>query len=272
MKNKILAILGLFIVFAIIFVTCEKPPIDKANEEYDFSKIIPEIFNFSGPTVVFASGLNTYQYSVLYRGGSTFNFTTVGWDATIVPVENRPNVVDITWNQSSENRVAYVVCVETTMGGVSSDQDSLKVILNKFCPMDITEFVGTWTGQETGDCQNAITVTFEAGTEANTIVANATNGIPEFLGCIFTGWGETFQAGFGNEGDIILHIDLLDGTITINLDYWGQTLPGPWDYWTIGSGSWSGCGASPSMSFNMGLDWDETGTAQYQSHLELIKQ
>ena len=267
MKNKALSLLGILVAFLFLFSACEKTDIEKAQEAYDYSKIIPKIMDFTGPTVVSASGLASVQYKVVHRGGSTYQFTTVGYGATIDATDN-PNIVDVTWNQSSVDTSAYVICVETTMGGISSDPDSLKVTLNKFCPMDFTDFLGTWTGQETGDCENAISVTFEAGAETNTLVAKATNGIPAFLGCVFTGWGETFQAGFGNEGDIILTIGLLDGTITINQEYWGQTLPGPYDYDQNGSGTWSGCGAASSMSFDMLMD----ASGWRSSHLELTKQ
>ena len=268
MKNKILASISFLVVIAFMFSACEKPPIEKANEDYNFDNIVPKIFNFTGPTTLSASGLGYVEYSCLYRGGSTYSFTAEGHAATITIKEGCPNVAKVTWDQSDVDVTAKLFVVETTAGGKTSAPDTLEITLNKFCPMTIADFVGTWTGQETGDCSNAITVTFEAGTEANTIVARATSGIPAFLGCIFTGWGEVFQPGFGNEGDIILTIGLTDGTVTINLEYWGQTLPGPWDYQQNGGGTWSGCGAAPTMSFDMLMD----ASGWKSSHLELTKQ
>lgn len=268
MKNKILASISFLVVIAFMFSSCEKPPIEEANEDYNYDEVIPKVLNFSGPTDLAASGLGSVEYSCLYRGGSTYTFTTEGHSATITIKEGNPNVAEVTWDQSDVNVEAKIMVTETTMGGKTSEPDTLNVSLSKFCPMTVSDFVGTWTGTETGDCEHDITVDFEAGEAENTIVARAINGTPAFLGCIFEGWGETFQPGFGNEGDIILTIGLTDGSIDINLEYWGQTLPGPYDYQQNGGGTWSGCGDAPTMSFDMLMD--ESGWRA--SHLELTKQ
>lgn len=254
MKNRFLGILGIFVAFIFLLSSCGLTDIEQAAEDYNYNKIIPMIFDFTGPTTVSASGLAASTYSVAGRGGSTYTFTPVGYGATIVEGDY-PFIVDVTWNQSSVDTSALLLVTETTMGGLTSAADTLEITLKKFCPMDLADFLGTWSGTEEGDCDNdPITVTFVAGSAANTIVAEATAGIPAFLGCVFTGWTEVFQAGFGNEGDIILTIGLLDGTIDINQEYMGQTLPGPYDYDQNGSGTWSGCGASPTMTFDFGLD------------------
>ena len=73
-------------------------------------------------------------------------------------------------------------------------------------------------------------------------------------------WGEVFQPGFGNEG-IVLMIDNGDGTVTIPCQYMGQTLPGPWDYWIGGSGTYSACDETLNLSY--GLQWDDTCTTNY---------
>ena len=254
MKKRIFGILGILVAFIVLLSSCGLTDIEQAQEDYNYNKIIPKIINFDGPKTVSASGLAASEYTVMYRGGSTYTFTVEGYGATIVEGE-MPNHALVTWNQSSVDTAAKIMVYETTMGGLTSEPDTLEVTLNKFCPLVIGDFVGTWTGTEAGDCDtDPFTVTFVAGTEENTIVAEATAGIPAFLACVFTGWGEVFQAGFGNEGDIILTIGLLDGSITIADDYLGQTLPGPYDYQQAGSGSWSGCGAAPTMVFDFGLD------------------
>ena len=268
MKNKTLSLFGILVAFLFLFSACEETEIEKANEDYNFDNVIPMIFDFTGPTLLPASGLGFVEYSCLHRGGSTYAFTTEGHTATINIKEGHPNIAEVTWDQSAVNVAAKIFVVETTAGGKTSDPDTIDVALTPFCAMTISDFVGTWTGTETGSCENAITVTFEAGTAENTIVARATSGIPAFLGCVFTGWGEVFQAGFGNEGDIILTLGLTDGSVTINLEYWGQTLPGPYDYDQNGSGTWSGCGAAPTMSFDMLMD----ASGWRSSHLELTKQ
>jgi hypothetical protein len=254
MKKRIFGILGILVAFVFLLSSCGLTEVEQSQEDYNYNKIIPKIMDFSGPTTVSASGLAVSEYSVLYRGGSTYTFTAVGYGATIETGE-MPNHANVTWNQSSVDTSAILIAVETTQGGVVSDPDTLEITLNKFCPLTINDFLGDWTGTEAGDCDNdPFTVTFVAGAEENTIVAEATAGIPAFLACVFIGWTEVFQAGFGNEGDIILTIGLLDGTVTINQEYMGQTLPGPYDYDQNGSGTWSGCGAAPTMTFDFGLD------------------
>lgn len=73
-------------------------------------------------------------------------------------------------------------------------------------------------------------------------------------------WGEVFQGGFGNEG-LVLMIDNGDGTVTIPCQYMGQTLPGPWDYWISGTGTYSSCDETLDLAF--GLQFDDTCTTNY---------
>lgn len=267
---SITAILGLSLL---LLPGCQETRWDLA-EDYDFSAIDPVVSGLTGPSEFAASGLAAARYKVNARTGSTYAWTVTGAnvDASTV-VDGYPGWVDVLYSQSSVDVDGVTVSVvETTSGGKTSEAVSMTTDLKAFCPMTVNDFVGTWAGTEGGDGAGDITVTFEKGAGADEILVPATDGIPAFLSNIFIGWGETFQPGFGNEGDIILHINELNGAITIDLDYWGQTLPGPWDYWTVGSGSWSGCGDAPTISMTFGLDWDETGTAQYESTISLTKQ
>ena len=222
----------------------------------------------------------------LLRGWQLCNTVvpTEGYGATIeVPDPDYPNMVDVTWNQSSVDTFAYLLCVETTAGGKSSEPDTLMVTLKKFCPWDITDFAGTWAGDETGDSETALTVTIEHnaadGDNVLRVKATADPGpsggdyLPPFLSKVYEGWGERFQTGFGLEGDVLLHIGLLDGSVVIDNDYWGQTLPGPYDYWTGGDGTWSGC--TGSMHINFGMYWSQSnigGSFNRSSTVDITKQ
>lgn len=266
---SITAVLGLALF---LMSGCTETRFDKA-ESYDFNAIDPIISGLSGPAEFAASGLAAARYTVHQRTGSTYAWTVTGGDVlSISPVPGYPGYVDILYAQSSVDVDGVVVSVtETTSGGKTSPAVTMNTDLKAFCPLTVADFVGTWTGTEDGDGAGDVTVTMEKGAGADEIVVKAIDGTPQFLSNVFIGWGEVFQPGIGNEGDIILHINELNGAISINLDYWGQTLPGPYDYWTTGSGTWSGCGG-PSVIIDFGLDWDETGTARYASTLTLTKQ
>jgi len=254
----------------------------KKNKDSKPKEIIPKVLDFRGPTVVTASGLEAFEYKVAYRGGSSFSFTIVGYGATIeVPDTAYPNKVLVTWNQSSVDTFAYLVCVETSVSGLVSDPDSLGVTLKKFCPWTMDDFVGIWTGIETGDSDTTLTLSFihnpEDGNQVLRVKAmadtNAQGGVyvPPFLSRLFVAWGERFIAGQGNEGDVLLHINLTDGKITIENDLWGESLPGRNHYWTGGSGTWCGCTDSIQLNFEMYWSTDFSKPNK-TSIIELVKQ
>lgn len=357
MKNKTLSLLGIFVAFLFLFSACEKTEIEKANEDYNYDKTIPDIIGgINGETSVVKT--NTKKYSLGYfRGGSTWAWTATGAELQAIEGSNG-NEVNVFFNLSNDEfgDSITVTVVETTQGGVVSDPATIRVYVSPFvisisgpangvasgawimnysvphddgatyewtvfdhtatvtpdasggaaitwdlsatditggvrcvktykglqsvpatfstdligfCPMTVDDFVGTWTGVETGDSKvDPLTVTIIKGSGVDEVIVKAVAGIPGFHSAIFTGWGEVFQSGFGNEGDIILQINELTGAITIPLIYWGQTLPGPYDYEQNGSGIWSGCGAAPSMSIDMLMD----ASGWRSSHLELTKQ
>jgi len=244
MKNKILVSISFLVVIALMFSACEKPPVEEANENYNYDNIIPKIFNFTGPTALPASGLGYVEYSCIVRGGSTYSFTTEGQTATIVIKEGHPNVAQVTWDQSDVDVAAKIFVVETTLGGKTSAPDTLDVALSAFKPLPITAFYGTLTGT---DEEGWTTFSSEAGPGENQIL------ITGLFGATFAGWGETFQAGHGNDGKALAQIDLETGTVVIDHQYWGQTLPGPYDYWIWGGGSWDG--VSNTMTITYSFCW-----------------
>ncbi len=287
MKNKILGLLSLIAVVAFLVSSCTKSDIDKARESYDWNKVIPKIMYFHGPTEVAASGLAAVEYSVPSRGGSTFDWKTVGYDADItVPDPHYPNIVDVTWHQSSVDTSALLIVTETTHGGLTAS-DTLHVTLKMFCPEDISWFVGTWTGtailfrEKTGADLDTTDITLEITADPNNesgVVIKATddpNGVggeylPQLLDFIYQSWGERFQKDIGDEGNVYLTMGLLDGSVKVKDAHWGQTLPGPYDYWCDGGGTWSGCTNSLNFTFNM--YWYSDKSDGYGQKVSLTKQ
>lgn len=249
MKKYISKFLMLFLSVSLAtFVGCE-------DDKYDFDAIVPIVQDFDGPTEAFAAGAGFVTYSISGRGGSTFEYSVTGIGATIVKSESQTSA-NITFAQSDVDVSAVVTVVETTLGGVVSEPVSLNVNLFKFKGMAYEDFLGAWEGTGIDDeVLNFIAVAGESDEDTEsvkTIILKAVDGIPALYPSIFTAWGEIFQPGFGNEGDIKVLINLDNGGVTIPYQYWGQTLPGPWTYYISGDGLWEGFGKT--MTIVTGFD------------------
>ncbi|TFH39691.1 MAG: hypothetical protein E4G95_00405 [Bacteroidia bacterium] len=252
MKNRLFRYISFLMVTAMFFVaSCQKTDIEQANDEYNFNKIVPVVQGITGPSNATQTFSENYSASY-YRGGSTWSWSAVG--ATITSTSEDTRTVQLTFTSFGE---ATVTVTETTMGGITSDPFDKVIAVAEFCPMTRDDFLGTWTGTEAGSTASDLTITFIAGSAANEIVAKATAGIPAFLGGVFTGWGEVFQADYEPVGDISIFVNA-NGSLSIPWTYWGQTLPGPYDYWYWGNGTmvWSGCGAAPTLRFDINLDYN----------------
>jgi hypothetical protein len=260
--KKIFYLLGSLLLVLMVISGCKKSEVTKASEDYNYNGIKPIIFDLNGPAATAASGLAAVKYSCTPRGGSVFTWEVTGHGATIT-VGNPSYTCEILFDQSNVDVTATVTVVETTSGGMKSEPKTMDVALAKFKPMTWDDFVGDWEGTETdGDGNDhAVAFTISKGTDENTIVFPVDAGLPSLMKWLFEGWGETFQAGFGNEGRVIMQLDLLTGAVTIDCQYWGQTLPGPYDYWIDGSGTWEGF--NQSMTFNYGMHWDDACDTDY---------
>ena len=272
MKN-IFKILGLLIIVAMVVTACQKSDVEKSQEDYDYNTIEPIIYSISGPTITAASGLAPVTYIATPRGGSSYTWEVVGHGATI-GVQDPSYKANITFNQSDEDKTIMVICQETTSGGKVSPKDTLEVQITKFKPMEFEEFIGTWSGVEVdgGGNEFDITVELTAGTAENTLIFPATAGIPSLMSDLFANnWGETFQESIAPAGNIVATINLESGAVDIFCQYMGQTLPGPWDYWFAGSGTWEGF--NKTMTITYGLQWDDACDTDYNlSTITLTKQ
>ena len=249
MKKNILLV---FVFIAFVFSSCEKSYIEQSNEDYDWNSVIPEV-TATGTTTTYASGLAPAVYSTTtVRGGSVYSWKVEGSDATIVLEDAKSYVANITFAQSAVAIAGVKVIVTETTHSGSTASDTVIVDLLPFCPQTIDWFVGTWTGlEDDGSGGAAVSVTFEKVDET-TIRAKAIGGVPPFLQGVYNGWGETFQADFGLDGDVLISVGLENGALSLTTgEYWGQTLPGPYDYWYSGNGSWDGCSESLVVDFQM---------------------
>lgn len=271
--KKIFKLLGLLLLLTMVLASCKKSDVVKSNEAYDFNTIVPIIYNISGPTITAASGLAPVTYMATPRGGSTYKWEVIGHGAEM-NVLNPSYNVEIKWDQSDVDKDVQLKCTETTEGGKVSEPSILNVKLTKFKPMDFDEFIGTWTGIETDEGGNTYNITVEltAGPDENTLIFPVnTDGIPALMSALFIDWGEAFQPGIVPGGNITADINLQSGAVTINCQYIGQTLPGPWDYWFKGEGTWEGF--NKSMTITYGLQWDENCDTDYNlSTIILTKQ
>lgn len=255
MKN-IFKILGLLIILAMVVTACKKSDVEKAQEDYDYNTIEPIIYGITGPTVTAASGLAPVTYMATPRGGSTYSWEVTGHGATITTLDPSYKV-EILYDQSDTDKDIQVKCIETTSGGKVSDPYVLNVTITKFKPMEFEEFLGTWTGTEIDEGGNEFPLTLEltAGPGENTLIFAATDGIPALMSDLFANiWGETFQADIAPAGNLTATVNLQSGAVNFFCDYFGQTLPGPWDYWFSGEGTWEGFNKTMTISYALQFD------------------
>lgn len=241
MKNKALSLLGIFVAFLFLFSACEKTEIEKANEDYNFDDVIPMIFDFTGPTVLPASGLGSVEYRCVYRGGSTYSFTSEGHTATITIKEGYPNIAEVAWDQSSVDVQAKLYVVETTSGGKTSDPDTLAITLTAFCPLvDLNDLVGTWTGDDSEGNPTQV-VTFVDGSN---FMINGLN-----VGWMVGYWGEIIV----DQVPLIMIMNE-NGTLEIELQYYMETTwngaPQP-TYSIAATGVWDNCLKTMTIDYDL---------------------
>jgi hypothetical protein len=269
MKKSIFFTIILLAVVS-MFNSCTTPPIEAAQDAYNYNAIIPEVLNgIQGTAVAFQTTQAEYTINY-YRGGSTWNWSAEG--ATVVSVSEDTRTATIEYPTDG---MAKISVTETTQGGVTSEPATLDVTVNAFCPWTTDQYVGTWAGTEDiGDGPEDISVTISKVDETTIRIETDADKYPGLLQSVYKGWGETFQPGFGLEGAIDLTLGMGDGTISLNTgEYWGRTLPGPYDYWYVGSGNWDGCTSTITLHFEMHWDDGNFGDGgNYAAEVVLVKQ
>ena len=155
---------------------------------------------------------------------------------------------------------AYFILAKITKTGNSYSFEEV----GEKSDLDVNLFVGTYTELSDTNPNDWLTedISISIGDEPNELIVA---GIYEGL---FDYWGEVFQPGFGNEGLVSIFLNA-DGSITLPDQYAGQTLPGPYDYYYNGSGSFNLCDKTITLSFAM--QFDDTYSDDYQKSTIVIQ-
>lgn len=240
MKNKAILRMTFFMLAVILFSTCGKLPMEKAQDAYDATKVVPIIQNLTGATSVLQTF--SYEYSVAgnVRAGSTIAWTVA--DCAIESLSEDTHTAMVKFaTLPPVGTKAKIQAVETTVGGQVSPVKEVLVTVSPFCPVaDISAFFGAYGGTDAKyDSQVVI-----AAKNSTSVTVTGLN-----YGWIVDYWGETVTSG----GSITMNLDVNKGVISIadqylfTTDYDGS----PYDYWIKATtGLWSNCGAKPTITFS----------------------
>jgi hypothetical protein len=260
MKKNVLFTLLILAVVA-MFNSCTTPPIEAAQEAYDYNAIVPKVLGgVKGPTIAIQTFTADYTIGY-YRGGSTWNWSAT--DANVKSVSADTRVATIEFAQYPASGKAKVTVTETTMGGKTSEPVSFDVTVKKYCPLPngVANLVGSWTGTDgQGD------YTFDS--QITTVVSGTKLAVTGMsVGFINEFWGETIIDG----GTFMMTLNV-DGTVDIprQFIYTTEYEGDPYDYEIKGSGTWDNCGSAPKLLINYDIYYpgDAKGlAATYASNL-----
>ena len=237
MKNNILIRLITLLVAVSLFTACEETAMEKAQNAYDASMVVPAVLSTAGPSLVLQTF--SYDYSVSYfRAGSTWSWSAV--DATVESVTDDTRGAKIKFNTLPANGKAQIKVTETTAGGTTSPEKIIEVTVNPFCPLPVGDFVGNWTGTD-GQADETYPATVTATLDGDKIVLDGLN-----VGFMAGFWGETIVEG----GTCLVTINA-NGTVVVPEQYFCDTDYSP-GYKIKGSGTWDNCGAKPTLK----IDYD----------------
>lgn len=160
MKKTIFFTLIIGAVVAVLN-SCTTPPIEAAQEAYDYNAIVPKVLGLNGPEATIGHGISDFpvEYSAAYfRGGSSLEWEVSGGGTVVEVIDEgsfEARSAKILFPQVSEPTTVTITVVETTMGGVQSEPYTLDVDLSPYCPLDLDGFTGSYTvddGFDTGTC------------------------------------------------------------------------------------------------------------------------
>lgn len=155
----------------------------------------------------------------------------------------------------------YFIMAKITKSGTNYTFEEI----GENAPFDVSVHVGSYTELSDSNVNDFLTeaLIMTLGDEENELIVE---GIYE--GLFTLAWGEVFQPGFGNEGLVSMFMSE-DNSIVIPEQYMGQTLPGPYDYWMAGDGSYDPCANAITLSF--ALYFDDTYAGPYQPAVVVVQ-
>jgi hypothetical protein len=164
----------------------------KEEDNYNFDNIEPKLVNgISGPKEVTANGFTEYNYSVIHRGGSEYEWTS-SKENLVVKIEKNskyPNKASIIYSEIHDSSKIDITVTETTSGDkTTSVTDTIKLL--PFCPYPTEQYKGQWTSSNTLDV--ADTVYIDTTSKPNHI---RLYGLADF---VTSRWGETWINGDGS--------------------------------------------------------------------------
>lgn len=222
MKNNLKNILFLsslvFIALGFILTSCEE------EDEYNFKQIEPILIGgISGPTTATANEITLYKYSVVHRGGSTYEWNVDGNDAEIITDSlDVPSAVLIIYGQESESKEVELSVTETTYGGKTASASDT-ITLEPFCPYPVEDYAGDWTGTSGA---HSDPVVIEEGDDPNVVIVH---GLADFVN---SSWGENWV-----EGDGSCEMEFKCGDIVEIPFQWIGDTDYPDEYWIEGEGT-----------------------------------
>ena len=234
--------------------------------------VSPFVITVSGPGAGVASGAWTSVFSTPHDGGATYDWSVIGATGTVT--DNNNGTVDVLWDVSATDIADVGIRCVKTFVGLQSVADTAFIDLVGYVTKTRDDFIGTFSGDESGGGTTTFTTT--AGTETDELVfpVDGTTHLPALYIPIYTGWGEYFVDGYGNDGNIIVTMDMTSGAVTIETQDWGVTNWGEgedpvYHYNIKGKGYWNG------QDMTIHLDYDFLGATLgvwYSWNIVLTKQ
>ncbi len=123
MKNLSKILISLLMGVLVFFSACED------DNDYDYDAIEPIVQGIVGPTEV--KGGTQATYMARGRAGSEYDFSSHGAIRSITPMEDVPYGVVIDFDESFDDEDAILAVVETTIGGVASEEYKLAITVAK---------------------------------------------------------------------------------------------------------------------------------------------
>ena len=175
------------VIVMLLMTSCEE------ENNYNYNEIEPRLINgISGTKKATATGFTKYNYSVIHRGGSNYNWSVNNEDMVLSIEKNKdyPNQASIIFAELHDTSKINITVKETTEGGkTASAADTVNLM--PFCPYPEEEYTGNWISSDT------INV-------ADTVLADTTenrnqlrvDGLAEFI-TSSNRWGETWVNGDG---------------------------------------------------------------------------